>query len=47
MSDFILVDFDYIDFIKSDADMKDFERMKELEKSLKKPLNLHYHLCFC
>lgn len=38
MSDFISAGFDYIDFIKSDDDMKKFNRMKELEKELHKPV---------
>lgn len=38
MSDFIAAGFDYIDFITTPADMKIFERMKVLEKELRKPL---------
>jgi len=38
MSDFILVGFDYIDCIKSPDDLKIFERMKELTKTMHKPM---------
>lgn len=35
MSDFIVEDFDYIDFIKSEEDIKMVQRLKELVPQLK------------
>lgn len=38
MSDFISMNEDYIDFIKTEEDMKKFKRLKELEIELEKPV---------
>ena len=38
MDNFISVNFDYVDYIKSEEDMKLFNRLKELEKELHKPI---------
>ena len=35
MSDFIVADFDYIDFIKNEDDLKKVQRLKELVPQLK------------
>lgn len=37
MNDFIILGDDFTDFIKSEEDMKDFERMKDYLKVLEKP----------
>jgi hypothetical protein len=38
-NDFVLAGFDYVDCIKTDDDMKKFNRMKELSPALIKPVN--------
>jgi len=42
MSDFIFNDEDFVDFIKTDEDLKLFNRMKELEPELSKPIKECY-----
>jgi len=37
-NDFVLVGFDYVDCIKTEDDMKKFNRMKELAPALSKPV---------